>query len=277
MSAYDDCDIGHLVPACADVLQALQRYVPNLAESRKVRLISNYRHTIVSVQDQVIVKYGSLVREVEAETMQFVSSHTSVPIPKVHGTFTNEDGITFIVMEFVRGETLEAVWTTLSKDDKQELALQFGSYIDNMRKLKGEYVGALGRRSCNVVSLQGPYTGPFNTENELNETMLRDFEREVPGYFGSVLKKLMKDNHQVVFSHSDFSMRNIMVLDKQIVAVLDWESAGFFPEYWDYAHSFLGVRWNNDALSDYALFLQESLQSFPLEAATISLMVTKMI
>lgn len=276
MLAHDDSAVGHLIPACADVVQALQLYVPDLVETEKVRLISNYRHTIASVQDQVVVKYGSLVRQVEADTMQFVSLHTSVPIPKVHGTFTNEDGVTFIVMEFVRGETMEAAWTTLSKDEKQKLAVQLGSYLDDMRKLEGEYIGALGRLPCKVVSLQGPWTGPFNTEKELNETLLRDFEREVPGYFGSMLKKLLKDGHQVVFSHSDLSMRNIMVRDEQIIAVLDWESAGFFPEYWDYAHSFLGVRWNDDALSDYALFLQECLQPYPLQAATISLIVTKM-
>lgn len=40
--------------------------------------------------------------------------------------------------------------------------------------------------------------------------------------------------HPIVFTHGDLAMRNIMVQGDTITAVLDWESAGWFPAHWEY-------------------------------------------
>lgn len=278
MSYYlDESYIGRLVPPTADVARALRKCTPHLAATKRVRIISNLRAMVVSVQDQVIVKYGYNVRQAEADAMQFVSSHTSMPVPKLHGTFTNEDGRTFIVMQFVRGETLENIWPSLSENEKNKLALEMRAHVDDMRKLKGEYIGAIGRLPCMVGSLQGPSKGPFSTEKELNDALAQQYEDARPGYFGSMLKKMLKDNHQVVFSHSDLNMRNIMVRHMRIVAVIDWESAGFFPEYWEYAHSYLSVKWNSKTFSDWAFFVQTCLCPYPSQAANLALVFQSLI
>ncbi|KAH6623097.1 hypothetical protein F5144DRAFT_497099, partial [Chaetomium tenue] len=39
-----------------------------------------------------------------------------------------------------------------------------------------------------------------------------------------------------VFTHGDLAARNLMVDENcHITAVLDWESSGWFPDYWEYA------------------------------------------
>ena len=40
-----------------------------------------------------------------------------------------------------------------------------------------------------------------------------------------------------VFTHADIAPHNILVDDKgQITGILDWELAGWYPEYWEYAN-----------------------------------------
>lgn len=276
MSRYDIADIEQIVSVHADVTRALQKFAPHVADTKKVRLLSSLRATIVSVQDEVVVKYGYDIREVEADTMRFVARETRMPVPKVYGVYKSESGATFIVMEFMNGATMEKVWKTLSREGKKSMGLELRGYFRELRKLKEIYIGALGRLPCTSESLQGLYTGPFENERELNETFVKNYEHTVPGYFGSMLTGMLKDGHEIVFSHSDLNMRNILVRDKKIVAVLDWEYAGFFPEYWDYAHAYLGVRWNDEGMQDWVEFLQTSLDVYPVQAAIVGLLVTRM-
>ncbi|KAJ7266578.1 hypothetical protein C8J57DRAFT_375624 [Mycena rebaudengoi] len=42
------------------------------------------------------------------------------------------------------------------------------------------------------------------------------------------------DTHRIVFTHGDFSPRNMMVRDDVVLALIDWENAGWYPEHWEY-------------------------------------------
>ncbi|KAF9219426.1 hypothetical protein BS17DRAFT_789246 [Gyrodon lividus] len=37
-----------------------------------------------------------------------------------------------------------------------------------------------------------------------------------------------------ILSHGDLLPRNIILDGSTIIATVDWESAGFYPEYWEY-------------------------------------------
>lgn len=40
--------------------------------------------------------------------------------------------------------------------------------------------------------------------------------------------------YRMVSVRGDSAFHNILVRENQIVVIIDWESAGWFPEYWDY-------------------------------------------
>lgn len=40
------------------------------------------------------------------------------------------------------------------------------------------------------------------------------------------------NGHEIVMTHNDFDPRNILVQGSQVVALLDWELSGFYPDYW---------------------------------------------
>ncbi|EZF54424.1 hypothetical protein H103_02867 [Trichophyton rubrum CBS 288.86] len=49
-------------------------------------------------------------------------------------------------------------------------------------------------------------------------------------------------NYSTKFTHADLSPSNIMVKDGKITAIIDWEFAGWFPEYWEYTKIYYGFR-----------------------------------
>lgn len=44
-----------------------------------------------------------------------------------------------------------------------------------------------------------------------------------------------------MFTHGGIASRNIIVRDGRIVALLDWEYAAWYPEYWDYVFTLRGM------------------------------------
>ena len=52
--------------------------------------------------------------------------------------------------------------------------------------------------------------------------------------------------YQLRFTHEDLGMHNILVEGGKITAIIDWEYAGWYPEYWDLLSCFVqplkGVR-----------------------------------
>ncbi|KAK0234050.1 hypothetical protein IW262DRAFT_129364 [Armillaria fumosa] len=40
--------------------------------------------------------------------------------------------------------------------------------------------------------------------------------------------------HRLCFTHSDLHIRNILVKDGRLAGIINWETAGRFPEYWEY-------------------------------------------
>jgi aminoglycoside phosphotransferase (APT) family kinase protein len=44
--------------------------------------------------------------------------------------------------------------------------------------------------------------------------------------------------------HGDLAPQNIIVQEGKIVAIIDWETAGWFPEYWEYTQAWESAwRW----------------------------------
>ncbi|CAG8414891.1 unnamed protein product [Penicillium salamii] len=65
--------------------------------------------SVLMLTDRLCVKYGQRVHLSEASTMQFISQHTSIPIPKVFCAFTLS-GCTCIVMERIKGDIIGNGW-----------------------------------------------------------------------------------------------------------------------------------------------------------------------
>ncbi|KIY64177.1 hypothetical protein CYLTODRAFT_425460 [Cylindrobasidium torrendii FP15055 ss-10] len=47
-------------------------------------------------------------------------------------------------------------------------------------------------------------------------------------------EKVLAKHYEIRFAHSDLNPTNILIKDGRLAAIIDWEMAGWYPEYWEY-------------------------------------------
>lgn len=113
-------------------------------------------------------------------------------------------------------------------------------------------------RICSVLgtsirSIRVPHRimGPFENQKELHEYLLSTASRhgfESKAQYQETLlraKKIQERPHRIVFTHGDFKAHNILIgEDGHLTGFLDWESAGWCPEYWDFTTA---IRYGRDS------------------------------
>lgn len=190
--------------------------------------LESSRRKVFRMQDTVI-KFGPGVDAREAQTMQFIEKQTDIPVP--HAT---SDGQNAIVMDYVDGCNLEECWPNMSHEGKRCIAEQMRSILQQLRGLKGDYIGAVNRGPAVDARKSTRIGGPFDSEHDFNKFLLDNMISSTPLLFFESLQQTMRKDHELLFSHGDLNLHNIIVRDGRIVALLDWECAGWYPEYWEF-------------------------------------------
>ena len=166
--------------------------------------------------------------------MRFIAANTTIPVPRVHATRTTEWGTCEIIMDYVPGEPLDRAWTYLTHDQKVTTCVQLRGYLAQLKRLKGKRIESLGGGAVTVGLRFPKQGGPFDNEMEFNNFMVEERNRLVPEFFKRYARAALTHNHDIHFAHADFSPRNILVDEYgRVNAVLDWDRAGWYPEYWD--------------------------------------------
>lgn len=172
----------------------------------------------------------------EALALRFVKAHTTIPVPEV--VSSDWDRIT---MEYVEGQTLQQAWPVLTLDERSGILAQLSGYLAQMRALGG-ILGRLDGQGVVVPSLMTRSGGPFGTLLEFHDWLVKPPKR-LPAqsmYWHQITTQLGAE-YPIVFTHGDIAARNIIVRDGRIVALLDWEFAGWCPEYWEYVFALRGM------------------------------------
>ncbi|KAL2022380.1 hypothetical protein VTK56DRAFT_5447 [Thermocarpiscus australiensis] len=191
--------------------------------------------------------------------MRFLEARTSIPIPRVHCAFLHK-GRAFIVMERIKGQSLANAWMTLTDADRESIFAQLRRMFQELRALSPP--PGTGVESCVGGSLRDsriprsqPRFGPFKTIQDFH-FWLRDGLRlediEQPNRKNSLLSEQdWEDLKEMVtkqggpwpapvFTHGDLNPSNIMVRGDQVVGIIDWEFAGWYPYYWEYTSAWYG-------------------------------------
>lgn len=191
-----------------------------------------------------VSKSGHGVRSSEAEAMKLVFEHTSVPVPEVLTTcFDGDEGN--IHMTTIPGTCLEEKWDTLGDASKESLCLQLWGLISTWRKIPRppKIDGSIFQCAADGSPSRDPLLEdlkrpprPLTSDLKLRG---RVYERYLA--FGGLryqhkLPSMLPQSSQSVFTHGDIACRNIMVDEQNVITgILDWEYAGWYPDYWEYA------------------------------------------
>ncbi|KAJ0413762.1 kinase-like domain-containing protein [Aspergillus carlsbadensis] len=128
---------------------------------------------------------------------------SDIPIPTLYGAF-EVDGSFVLITEHVDGVSM----ADLSEDQQSVVCTEVERHLATLLGIKSDTIG-----------------GPSGIVLPPYRVMRLSDKNEWP-------RKVSKDG-EFVFCHNDLSQHNIIV-DSQtlrIQAIIDWEYAGFFPEY----------------------------------------------
>ena len=204
----------------------------------------------------MILKWSDGTRLEEVLAMQ-VARSAGFPVPKVICYGEHPDtphAPVSILMTRVPGRELGQVYETLHDGEKKAVLQELKTYMGVMRSWMDPWGG---NRICSIsgtairsVRIPMHIGGPFESEEEFNDFLIKAawsgaFRSESEYEEALASARKMRDiPHQVVFTHGDLKHHNIMVDNGKITGFLDWESAGWYPDYWDFTTAFRFARKN---------------------------------
>ncbi|KJX97937.1 hypothetical protein TI39_contig452g00017 [Zymoseptoria brevis] len=247
------------IEACTDFIVGQDRNGPGPIFRRtvpKIVKIGNY-----------VIKFGGRTKFLEAQNLLFLADNCTARVPKCYGYgYLPGSKEAYIIMNFIEGDMAHVVYPTLDQVDQAEVIRLIGEQIAIWRSLPDPgYFGALGKKHLPGTYHQTHpdpggwpngrlYQGPFDSHDEFEESMMAHRERhsdpdqrkEAEPTFtlhALCLHECLKGSRST-WTHGDLQPKNIMIHKNGInadgsgiftVTIFDWETGGWFPEWWEFA------------------------------------------
>ncbi|KAF1847163.1 phosphotransferase family protein [Cucurbitaria berberidis CBS 394.84] len=210
----------------------------------------------------LIVKFGpdiSMTEAINLWVIRKVFQHL-VPVPEVYGWRVLErEGKpreVFIYMQLVQGPTLEQRWMTMSFDEKQTISSDLRAMVSYLRSFRDneseQCIGSICHGSAPDRCLEGlPLLKPFPARVVFHDWLSWLWRRHVPDpqSLEDPWRDLLPDDGSIVLTHGDLRPANIIVTatsPAKVVAILDWEQAGWYPDYWEYCKAMFTASYNGE-------------------------------
>ncbi|KAI2607857.1 kinase-like protein [Hypoxylon sp. NC1633] len=203
---------------------------------------------VVSVGSGVICKSGTRVTRNEEEAMRIVARCTDIPIPPLHwATYRIINGVESgsIYMDFVEGCRLDKIWDQFDDARKESVCHDIWAIVEKLRQIPRPpefdslyQCGADGSPSNDVLlkDMNDP-PGPLLDDESLRARINQRYLAHNGGSYREHLLDFLPHSDSSVFTHGDLTPRNILVDETgHISAVIDWETAGWYPDYWEFAN-----------------------------------------
>ena len=183
--------------------------------------------------------------------MRLVHEHApQIPVPLIHGhEFRFSEGVPYygeLSMEYMPGKKLKETWAGLDEVTKDRICQDIWNLIAQIRTIpRPDDLDPTLYRTVDGSPSLDPLLGDHNdvAPRDLSDETLRNriYSRFVVHHGLSYrdtqdIRDILPRSNTSVFTHGDIGARNIIVDENcKITAVLDWESSGWFPDYWEFA------------------------------------------
>lgn len=213
------------------------------------------RSWLFRIEEGLLMKRSRDTRSSESAAMQYVRNHAPrVPVPEVYDSDFKRPDVGLIFMEEIPGQTLEQVWPRLDPTQKEEACRDIWDIIMALRRIPRPedippercfYTTVDGSPLYPQGGLTGNSTNPLREDQHNTDDAFRGFilqrYRENWGPDPNV-KHDFPRSQTAVFTHGDIHPRNIMATaDGCVTSLLDFECAGFLPDYWEDVGMFLEI------------------------------------
>ncbi|OSX61560.1 hypothetical protein POSPLADRAFT_1040112 [Postia placenta MAD-698-R-SB12] len=177
----------------------------------------------------------------EALATQYVHQHTTIPVPRVLDVVHRKGNKVYMLMTKIPGVELgmrAGSIDSLSPDQLQVLEDTLRDWFEQLRALEppdADAVCGFGGNGIKSYRIRHDrYVGPFASQQEFHEMLVKGYEAT----YGKLVAPSHSKPHRICFTHGDISPHNILLdEDMKPVGLVDWECAGWMPEYWDYTYA----------------------------------------
>ena len=173
----------------------------------------------------------------QARAMDLVERHTEIPAPRVIDEIYNGPN-SYLLMTRVPGTALGPFLHRLSDAEVAQVAEDLKRHLSQLRRIPNLFspqsiicsAAGQGLYDYRINSSCDRNDFKFGSEAKFNECLLSDVPK------GMHEKAALSHSipHRITFTHGDLNMRNILMERGRISGIVDWENAGWFPEYWEY-------------------------------------------
>ncbi|CAK7231599.1 hypothetical protein SCUCBS95973_007970 [Sporothrix curviconia] len=245
---------------------------------------------LIYISSKLCLRVSERTRLNEARALQLVKASTSIPVPKVYCSFKHR-GLVYILMERMPGKSLSDGWVYRSDESKAKILAQLKPMIAELRKVpRSPAAEAPARRpnakaNANVISgIDGGqfydgnlpnkrFWGPFATSTDFHRELRNGLMAIPDQYTGETYDKLrrlitLQENYPLrpaVLTHGDLSANNIMAEGDKVTGIIDWETAAWMPDYWEYANAWFVNPYNPYWQEEVPKFLDKYAQGFEIE------------
>ncbi|KAL2825231.1 kinase-like protein [Aspergillus pseudoustus] len=199
----------------------------------------------------------------EADVLRYLEAQPDIPAPKLLRDWADSDGRYFMLVERLRGQTLEQAWPSLSEEQKADIADHVVAVRKALRNITASAIQSVNGGQCTPVLLTlasgDQETPPFSADFNLCDAIRRTLrEREFPeDVLNNLLNRLPK-GEPYVLTHCDLNLGNIVVKeDGSLAGILDWEYAAFYPLWYEYVSASWG--WTEEDV-EWKKLLKERLR-----------------
>lgn len=199
------------------------------------------------------VKTWSPGMEIESSTLAFVASRfPHIPIPEVIYSWVDEQlSRSYLILRRVQGQTLAKAWASLTSSQRDHIAATVAQYCCDLAEATSENLQSA--TGCGVLE-------PF-----LNVRAVASHPSWKPRLLGPLSRAVTEKYFRRIstqpsapvgdrfhFYHADLNPLNVLVSDDgtTVSAILDWESAGFYPKFWISLKPYRSGGFNLDAPGD---------------------------
>ncbi|KAH7125838.1 hypothetical protein EDB81DRAFT_910482 [Dactylonectria macrodidyma] len=220
-----------------------------------VVLHKTYNRKIILHPDNTVVKSGKHLAVGEAEALK-AAAKAGVPAPHVRDVYTTPDGQGHIRMDYIQGQSLDALWLHMSAEEKKDVTQQLRLVVEKMRSVDppSHLIGACDGAEIRDTRQSSTYhSPPCRDEKAFNKFLLSALYGHIPPLVREAFSRRLRTNHRIVFSHCDLTPRSIMIQDGKITGLRtadeDWVQYAeyIFPElYHDKLVNFIAMSlWQN--------------------------------
>ncbi len=264
---------------------------------------------VIGLGASVVVKTSLSLDPDGAANLRYINEHLpALPALAFMGALTCGRR-SYVFQSRARGTTLEAMWPSLSTNDKLSVQAQLSHILQTLRAGPNPRACISNQgRPATMAPPQPPHLGSFvlaickdtrrvqrisevliDSEASFNDFLVTPPPRRTVPASIRMLRPSMRDDHPIVMTHADLHPRNIMAdwvappvdgsgapdeKNRRVIvtSILDWEMAGWYPAYWEFVKALCNAS-PRGPLADWPEYLPtDTIGTWPVEYALDSLL-----